>query len=86
MVQPSQLGDTRGSLLAVLPVLASRKKRDNDRNYISHIVNKTIEYAPVIQSTFDTIRIQFKSITGEDVKFASGAEETQISLHLKRIT
>ena len=86
LVQPSQLGDTNGSLLAVLPVLASRKKRDTGLSYFSHIVYKTIEYAPVIQSTFDTIRIQFKSITGEDVKFASGAEETQISLHLKKFT
>ena len=86
LVQPSQLGDTNGSLLAVLPVLANRKKRDTGLNYFSHIVYKTIEYTPVFQSTFDTIRIQFKTITGEDIKFASGAEETQISLHLKRFT
>lgn len=84
LAQPCQVGDTSINLLAVVPVLANREKRNPDMNYFSHITYKNIEYAPLLHSSFGTIRIQFKKITGEDIKFASGTDETQVSLHLKR--
>ena len=84
LVQPCQFGDTSSNLLTVVPLVANRQKRDIGMNYFSHIVYKTIQYVPVLQSTFGSIRVQFKTVGGDDVTFGSNTEETQISLHLKR--
>ena len=84
LVQPCQFGDTSSNLLTVVPLVANREKRDIGMNYFSHIVYKTIEYEPMIQSTFGSIRVQFKTLRGDDITFGSETEETHISLHLKR--
>jgi hypothetical protein len=82
LVRPCQLGDTSANLLTLTPLMASNVDRQSK---YAHNKYKRIKYAPLLHSTFEAVRIQFKSIKGKDVQFASGAEETHISLHLIRL-
>ena len=81
LVRPCQLGDISSNLLTLTPLMANNV--DGQSKY-SHNKYKRIKYVPLLHSSFEAVRIQFKSINGKDVQFASGAEETHISLHLTR--
>jgi hypothetical protein len=82
LVPTCQLGDTSANLLTVVPLLANREIVDMPR--AAHITYKTITYVPLLHSCFGAIRIHFQSIKGRDIKFPTGAEATQVALHLKR--
>ena len=81
LVRPCQLGDTSANLLTLTPLMANNV--DCQSKY-AHNKYKRINYAPLLHSSFEALRINFTSIRGQYVEFASGAEETQISLHLKK--